>query len=75
MPEIRIDGVSIEAPEGVDLVTCLLRDDVRSRLRRPIAPLCGMGTCFQCLVEIDGQPHRRACMERVRAGMEVRSDA
>ena len=31
---------------------------------------CGMGVCFDCLVCIDGLPNQRACMTKVRAGME-----
>ena len=34
-------------------------------------PLCGMGACFECRVTIDGEPHRRACLETVREGMDV----
>jgi NADPH-dependent 2,4-dienoyl-CoA reductase/sulfur reductase-like enzyme len=30
-----------------------------------------MGTCFECRVTIDGEPHHRACLETVREGMEV----
>ncbi len=33
---------------------------------------CGMGVCQECLVEIGGQPNRRACMTRVTAPMSVR---
>jgi len=32
-----------------------------------------MGICFECRVTIDGRAHRRACMEIVRAGMDVRT--
>ena len=38
----------------------------------PRLPFCMMGTCFECLVEIDGNPNRQACMEPVRDGMKVR---
>jgi predicted molibdopterin-dependent oxidoreductase YjgC len=30
-----------------------------------------MGTCFDCLVVVDGVPNTRACTTWVRAGMEV----
>ena len=30
-----------------------------------------MGACFECLVEIDGQPNRQACMTRVAPGMQI----
>lgn len=38
----------------------------------PRLPFCMMGTCFECLVEIDGNPNRQACMETVRDGMKIR---
>ena len=34
---------------------------------------CGMGVCQDCLVTVDGEPNRRACMTRGRAGLEVRT--
>ncbi len=33
-----------------------------------------MGICWECRVEIDGAPHRRACMELVRDGMVVSTE-
>ena len=30
-----------------------------------------MGSCFECLVQIDGQPNQQACMVPVRDGMQV----
>ena len=43
----------------------------RSVSGEPRGPLCGMGVCFECRVTVDGIPHRRACLEPVRAGMVV----
>ena len=31
-----------------------------------------MGSCFECLVEIDGQPNRQACLTIVREGMDIK---
>jgi NADH dehydrogenase/NADH:ubiquinone oxidoreductase subunit G len=31
-----------------------------------------MGACYDCLVEIDGEPNRQACMTEVAEGMQVR---
>lgn len=39
---------------------------------RPRAPLCMMGVCFECLVEIDGQTNQQACLVQVRDGMRIR---
>lgn len=35
-------------------------------------PYCMIGNCFECRVEIDGEPDRQACRERAREGMRVR---
>ena len=32
---------------------------------------CGMGVCQECLVEIDGEQNQRACMTKVREGMQI----
>ncbi|MCP5072894.1 MAG: (2Fe-2S)-binding protein [Rhodobacteraceae bacterium] len=36
-------------------------------------PLCMIGNCFECLVEIEGKGSRQACRERITEGMQVRS--
>jgi len=36
------------------------------------APYCMMGTCFECLVEIDSVPNQQACQTRVQEGMNVK---
>ncbi len=35
-------------------------------------PLCMMGVCFDCLVEIDGIGNQQACMIEVREGMVIK---
>jgi hypothetical protein len=37
----------------------------------PRGPLCGMGICFECRVEIDGLAHCRSCQIVCREGMKV----
>jgi predicted molibdopterin-dependent oxidoreductase YjgC len=34
-----------------------------------------MGICFECVVTVDGVPNVRACLEPVRNGMDVVTDA
>ncbi|MFQ9867491.1 MAG: 2Fe-2S iron-sulfur cluster-binding protein [Bilophila wadsworthia] len=36
------------------------------------APYCLMGVCFECLMEIDGEPDVQSCLVTVREGMVVR---
>jgi D-hydroxyproline dehydrogenase subunit gamma len=50
-----------------------------TRFRRSVSgesrsPLCGMGTCLECRVTINGQPHSRSCQTLCAEGMEVRTD-
>ena len=37
----------------------------------PRAPICGMGSCFECRVTVDGRPHQRSCLIPCRDGMIV----
>ncbi len=39
------------------------------------APLCGMGTCFECRVTIDDVAQRRACLVPVAQGLRVSTRA
>jgi len=79
MPEsctIRVDGTAVPAAPGESLAVVLLRAEV-PRFRTSCggqgrAPLCGMGTCYECQVRVDGR-WARACLEPVREGMEVRT--
>lgn len=73
--EIEVNGRALRVPAGVSLAAALLnagetafRDSVTGA---PRGPLCGMGTCYECRVSVDGVAHRRACLETVRLGMRV----
>jgi D-hydroxyproline dehydrogenase subunit gamma len=72
-----VDGRPLEAEAGASVLAALWNAGVRT-LRTSVAgeergSLCGMGTCFECRVTIDGVVHRRSCREIVRDGMEVRT--
>lgn len=72
---IHADGRAVRVPAGVTLAAALLELGVVS-FRRSVGgeargPLCGMGTCYECRVTIDGVAHRRACLIRVAEGMHV----
>ena len=80
MPErvrLRIDGRVIEAEPGTSVLGALWNAGVRvvrsSVTGEGRGALCGMGTCHECRVTIDGAEHRRSCLEVVREGMEVRT--
>ena len=71
---ITLDGVSGEVPAGYSVAAVLLnagtpaRHSVSGELR---TAFCGMGTCLECRVTIDGIAHRRACMTTVSDGMRI----
>lgn len=75
---IRIDGRDLEVDQGTTVAAALWNAGVQ-RFRRSVGgaargPICAMGICYECRVTIDGERHRRACMEICSAGMEVRTD-
>ena len=42
-----------------------------SKLDRARGFFCGMGICYECLVNIDGIPNQRACMTLVHDRMKI----
>jgi sarcosine oxidase subunit alpha len=74
-----IDGKPVDMEPGASVAAAIFNAGIR-RFRRsvngaPRGPICAMGICFECRVTVDGRPHRRACMEICRDGMEVETDA
>jgi sarcosine oxidase subunit alpha len=76
---ILVNGRSRDVPADVSLAAALLNAGHaafrRSVAGEPRGPVCGMGTCHECRVTIDGVMGRRACLEPVREGMQVVLDA
>jgi D-hydroxyproline dehydrogenase subunit gamma len=77
---IFVDGEAVEVPAR-SLLGHVLHELKNARLRvsqrtgQPRGLFCGMGICFDCLVEIDGRTGVRACIESVRAGMRVETSS
>lgn len=74
---ISVQGRHVHAKEGETLATALLCAQAVPFRRTPVsgeprAPLCLMGVCFDCLVEVDGVHNVQSCMVEVREGMQVR---
>ena len=75
---LTINGAAVPVPEGISVAAAITR--AGHRFRRSVtggrrAPLCGMGTCFECRVTIDGVAQQRSCLIPVRAGRRVETDA
>lgn len=77
MPDVTItvDGVPHRVAGDLTLAAALLNLGVtafrRDQQQRVRAPLCGMGTCYECRVAVDGVRNTRSCIEPVREGMQV----
>jgi len=73
----HVDGVTHHAAAGTSIAAALLNAGTwafrRSVLGEPRGPLCGMGTCHECRVTIDGIAQRRACLVLVADGMQVQT--
>ena len=73
---ITIEEQSIEVPESDSVASAMLAAGILTARTTPVSgsprsPYCLMGTCFECLVEIDGVPNQQACQTPVRDGMKV----
>jgi sarcosine oxidase subunit alpha len=73
--QITVDGERHQVSEGMPLAAALLRLGISvfrvSVQGEPRAPLCGMGTCFECRVTVDGRAHQRSCLIPCSAGLTV----
>lgn len=75
--EIFIDDRPVKACKGDNLATVLLVNGLLPVRTNPVSgaprsPYCMMGTCFECLVELDGESNHQACMTTVRHGMRLK---
>lgn len=74
---ILFEGMPLSARQGETVAAALLANGIDYTRTTPISgairgPYCMMGSCFECLVEINQIPNRQACVEVVSPGMEVR---
>jgi len=72
------DGKAVQAFEGDTLASALFASGRRVfsrsfKYHRPRGLLCCSGHCPNCLVEVDGVPTVRACMEPAREGAKVKA--
>lgn len=73
---LNIAGRSVAAAPGDSVAAAALAAGVVPTRTTPVTgaprtPYCLMGVCFDCLMVIDGEPNRQACMIEVREGMVV----
>lgn len=74
---VTIEGQRVQVPAGESVAAAVLVHALDHTRTTPIsgaprAPLCMMGVCFECLMEIDGVANRQACLVPVAEGMRIR---
>jgi len=74
---VTVDGVAVELRPGETVAAALFLAGFKAGRTTPVTgsprgPYCMMGVCFDCLVEIDGEGNRQACMLEARDGMVVK---
>lgn len=78
MSAFEFDGSPVPFTEGQTVGAALWAQGIRSWRTtrfagRPRGLFCGIGVCFDCLVEVAGRPDRRACLEPAAEGLVVRT--
>ena len=73
---ITVDGMALVVSPNTTVAVAVMIAGRTCRASvggEPRGPLCGMGTCFECRVAINGTPHCRSCQVFCQEGMEVRT--
>ncbi|MFD4757784.1 2Fe-2S iron-sulfur cluster-binding protein [Streptomyces sp. NPDC058439] len=71
---ISVDGEPVRACTGETVASAMLAAAAafeRDRIGAPRAPLCNMGTCFECAATVDGRPLTRTCLVPAREGLII----
>lgn len=73
---VTINGHSQQVPAGISVASAVLLTNPLYTRKSPVsesprAPLCLMGVCYECLMEIDEKKQQRACSVVVAEGMQI----
>lgn len=77
MVSISVNDTELQVPDSYSVAAALLANGYRTNRRSGVSgerrgSYCLMGVCFECLVEINGQPNQQGCMTQVVDGMSIR---
>jgi predicted molibdopterin-dependent oxidoreductase YjgC len=73
---VVVDGDTVRVPAGFTAAAAMLLHTEGATRTTALsgegrAPLCMMGVCFECLMEIDGEPNQQGCLVTVSDGMRI----
>ncbi len=77
--KLLVNGKEVPAYRGETLLAALIAAGYKKLKTSPLyheprGPLCGMGTCFECIVTVNGIPNTQSCMTEVENNMEIKID-
>lgn len=76
--EIIVNDLEVVAYDGETIAAAMLAAGIDAfrwdPSGAPRAPLCNMGSCYECTVDVVGMGQVRACLTTVANGMRVRTD-
>jgi predicted molibdopterin-dependent oxidoreductase YjgC len=73
--KFTFDGKSLEGNAGEPIAAALHANGIRElkdHRGRPRGLFCAIGNCSSCLMEVNGVPNVRVCVEPLVDGMSVR---
>ncbi|MFG3421799.1 (2Fe-2S)-binding protein [Micromonospora sp. NPDC049460] len=78
--QMTFRGAVVPAEPGQSVAAALVSAGITSwrttrRGGTPRGLFCGIGSCFDCLITVDGVPDQRACLVTAADGMRLGDDA
>ena len=76
--KFTFDGTECEGFEGEPIAAALHAAGVRvlghsHQKNRPRGFYCAIGNCSSCMMEVNGEPNIRVCVEELKEGMAVKT--
>jgi hypothetical protein len=73
---VTVNGEAVSVPHGFTAAAAMLLHTEGATRTTAVsgqgrAPYCMMGVCFECLMQIDGEPNQQGCLVIVREGMRI----
>ncbi len=73
---VIVNGTDLSVPRGFTAAAAMLLQGSGPTRTTPLsgegrAPYCMMGVCFECLMEINGEPNQQGCSMPVSDGMRI----
>lgn len=73
---VVVNGNALTVPHGFTAAAAMLLQDEGPTRTTALsgegrAPYCIMGVCFECLMEINGEPNQQGCLVTVSEGMRI----